>query len=276
MFRKKVEYVLEWTVQTPWTQADIAEMRDLTLRMVRAVPIGVGIGLGSYAVCGLILPDLKLPWEKGALFAVSYAAFLGLVGAAISKVEKPSKKKYGVTETFVRLPDGKQARFKACIACFVDLTEARLELVPKHGYVITIQLPEDMALRDQIIAFITARVPRWTHPEAPLELSARAGELQGRSLVEYWTGTLVGSIAVAASLDLPSSVLADNIMYMLLAAHIAGPGVLWGWSAWQKLAAFPWYSRLRVSLTLNFIGNMVWAGLFLQFLAAFNIARITP
>ena len=180
MFLKRAEYIFEWTVETPWTQVAIAEIRDLALRMVRAVPIGVGIGLGSYAVCGLILPDLKLPWEKGALFAIGYATFLGLVGAAISKIEKPSKKKYGVTETFVRLPDGKQARFKACIACFVNLTEARLELVPKHGYVIPIQLPEDTALRDQIIEFITARVPHWTHPEAPLELSARAGELRGR------------------------------------------------------------------------------------------------
>jgi hypothetical protein len=278
MFWKRVEYIFEWTVQTPWTQAVMVEIRGLMLRMVRAVFIGVGIGLGAYAVCGLILPDLELPWTKSALSAIGYASVIGLIGAAVSRIEKPPKRKYSVSETFLRLPDGKQARFRACIAYFVNLTKTRLELVPRQGYVISIELPEDRVLSEAIIAFIMARVPRWTHPEpeAPHELSARAGELRGRLLLAYWAATLLGSVVVAANLVLPSSVPADNIIYILFGAYVVGPGVLWGWSAWHKLAAFPWYWRLRVALTLNLIGNMVWAGLFQQFLIAFAITRIVP
>ena len=89
----------------------------------------------------------------------------------------------------MRLSDGKQLRFKACIAHFVHPTELHLELVPKYGYVVIIDLPEDTTLRDAIVAFVTARVPRWTHPEAPHELFARAGQLRGFPLAIYWLGT---------------------------------------------------------------------------------------
>jgi hypothetical protein len=277
MFWKRVEYIFEWTVQTPWTLQLAHTMRELGWRSRRAVLIGVVIGWCTYGVCGLILPSLELPWWRGLLFVLGVSVATGLLFTAISKVaQKGSNKNYRLAETFVRLPDGKQARLKGCIACFVHPTEARLELVRKHDSFTIIDLPEDTTLREAIIAFIMARVPHWTHSEAPQELYARSGQLQGFPLFAYWVSTLGGSVAVAASLALPSSLLADNIMSILLLAYVVGPGAVWGWTAWRKLAAFPWYWRLRMALIWSLIGNMVWAGLFQQFLIAFAIARIVP
>lgn len=267
MFWKRAKYILEWTVQTPRTPELDNVLRELGWRSRRAVLIGLVIGWGAYVVCGLILPNLELPWWRGSLIALGVATAFGLLFTAINKFDqKGSTKNYGLAETFVRLSDGKRVRFKACLAYFVHLTEARLELVPRHDYVIFIELPESAALREEIIAFVMARVPHWTHPEAPHELTTRAGQLQGFPLVAFWLGTLAGSLAVAASLGM-------GPLYIPL---LLGPGVIWAWTVWQRLNAFSWHWRLRVAFTLSLAGNFIWVTLLTLFSGAFNIARIAP
>ena len=267
MLWKRAKYILEWTVQMPRTPEMDAVMRELGWRSRRAVLIGVVIGLGVYAVCGLILPNLELPWLRGSLFVFVVVTATELLFAAINKSDqKGSTKKYGLAENFVRLSDGKKVRFRACIAYFVHFTENRLELVHKHDGFIFINLPEDNALRETIIAFIMARVPRWTHSEAPQELYARSGQLLGFPLVVFWLVTLGGSLFIAASFGI-------GPLYVPL---LLGPGVIWAWDVWKGLSAFPWYWRLRVALTLHLAGNFIWATLLTLLSAAFNIARIAP
>jgi hypothetical protein len=281
MFRKKVQYVFEWTVPAKSWAEIRPEFNEFVGKAVRAAGIGVTIFCANFVVSKLILPDLQAPAAEKLLFVVGIIAACGALGTLAARCGS-EKHKYGLSNEAVHtiptefLGAAAMMPFKICQTWVLHDSSNRMELFTRAGDIFIFDLPRDTALREQVVAFVQARVKPWQHTEAPSEMLGKTSTLDSRFIVPYWTVTLLGSLVMAywISLLIPTS--GGVTIELLFAQFFVGTGWFWAWSGWSKLRHFPFRKKFEVTFRLLLITNGLSSMLFVQFLAACVIRRITP
>jgi hypothetical protein len=288
MFRKKVQYVFEWTVPAKsWVEIR-PEFNEFAGKAVRATGIGVTIFCANFALSKLILPDLKEPAAEKLLFVVGIIAACGVLGALAARCSS-EKRKYGLSDEAVHtiptefLGAAGFMPFKICQAWVLHDSSNRMELFTRAGDIFMFDLPLDTTLREQVVTFVQARVKPWLHLEAPSKIRVSTGRLEGRSLPIFWALTLLGSVLLASSIEVDKFFAADEFgyannlgYYILFGRWLIGPGIVWGWNTWRKLNLFPVKKRIEHTLCTTVIANLLFTMLFVSLLTAFRISRIAP
>ena len=281
MFRKKVQYVLDWIVPAKIWPELRPEFNEFAGKAIRAVGIGVTIFCVNFFLSKLILPDLQAPTAANLQLVIGTIIGMGGLLTLVARFGS-EKRKYGLTNEAVHLIPteflGTPAMmpFKICQAWVLHDSSNRMELFTRAGDTFIFDLPRDTALREPVVAFVQARVKPWLHLKAPSEIRASMGSLEGISVPLFWVLTSLGGIVLASSVEV-AKFFKDNVGYYLFFGQwLVGPGYIWSWNTWRKSALFPIWKRVDLTFSSSIAGNMFFNSLFAQFLLVFDIARIVP
>ena len=283
MFRKKVQYVLEWAVPAKTWPELRPEFNEFAGRSLRAAGFGFTLAAVNYALIKLILPELKPPpLDALLLFAGSIVGIGGFL--ALTARFSSEKRKYGLSNEAVHLIPteflGTPAimPFKICQAWVLHDSSNRMEMFTRAGDIFIFDLPRDAASREQVVAFVLARVKPWLHLKAPSEIRISTGSLEGISVPLFWVLTLLGSIVLASSVEAAKFFKSEFSGYYILffGQWLVGTGYIWGWNTWKKLALFPIRKRLNLAFHSSVFGNLFFNILLMQFVLVFDTSRIRP
>ena len=195
MFRQPDNFVFQWTIPKKPSKDFWVELRKLDARVLRLPLIGLTIGFGTFVVVKLIVPTIELPWLTGIEFALVTMLLLGLFFFAL--IFDTVQFRYGITSKIVSQLGTDGLQFSRCMACAVAPLETHCELISRTGHVLRIELPEDEALRAQILEYVQARVKPWAHAELPSAMLAQALVLDEYLILPYWVMTFFGNLLLA-------------------------------------------------------------------------------